>query len=425
MRLAARLKILSLLSIISLLMVLGYLIVTNFIFVELQRKQQTMHQVNVLLSELSVNADLYLEIRDENLLKIQGDLNNQIKSKLATLSELSPYFRLNLQSIVKTLDSNYSLLNQLSNSFKTLPNMNDSAAVVSHLKSRLSGAYISAQNDATILSDELWDYQLGMIQRWGGTLALLIIFTIAIVVFSHLNFANRFKASVSLVLNGLSAIKDGNLKTVITMDQKSELSDIAEGVNDMVRNLNSLTISKSELEAQITARTIELQVQTRTDTLTGIHNRRSLNRVGERELNMARRYNQDLSLLMIDLDHFKVVNDTYGHAFGDVVLVQATELISEQLRDSDFLARYGGEEFTVILPHTDDTAAYEIAERIRLAFEQQMFGDDEHEVSQTISVGISVFTENTHSLGDLIVEADKQLYEAKRLGRNRCYSTSI
>ncbi|MFQ3230541.1 diguanylate cyclase [Reinekea sp.] len=425
MKLVTRLKILSLLSLVSLLMVLGYLVVTNFIFLELQNKQQTMHRVNLLLSELSVNADLYLEIRDTSLLKAQDDLNDQIKMELASLSELSPYFSLNLQSIVHMLDSNYSLLQQLSRSFKAMPDVNNSADIVSHLKTRLSGTYILAQNDANILSDELWNSQLGMIQRWGGTLALLVMLTIAIVVFSHLNFANRFRASVSLVLNGLSAIKDGNLKTIISMNQKNELSDIAEGVNDMARNLNSLTISKSELEAQISARTIELQVQTRTDALTGIHNRRSLNRVGERELNMARRYDQNLSVLMIDLDHFKMVNDTYGHTFGDRVLIQATELISTQLRDSDFLARYGGEEFTVLLPHTDETAALEIAERIRLAFEQKMFGDGEQEVRQTISVGISDLTDTCFTLGDLIVQADKQLYEAKRLGRNRCYSTSL
>lgn len=425
MKLVVRLRILSLLSLVSLLLVLGYLLATNSIFVALKEKQQSMHQVNVLLSELSVNADLYVEIRDESLLKVQYELNNNVKKELSTLSDSSPYFRLNIQSIRQTLDSNHSLLLQLNNSFKSMPDMNKNAAIVHHLKSRLAGSYISAQTDAMVLSDELWVAQLGIIQRWGLTLALLIVATIAIVIFSHLNFANRFKKSISNLLKGLSAIRDGNLKTVIAMNQNNELSEIAQGVNDMVRNLNSLIISKSELEAQITARTIELQAQTRTDSLTGVHNRRSLNRVGEREINMARRYEQQLSVLMIDLDKFKNINDTYGHTFGDVVLIQATQVISAQLRDSDFLARYGGEEFTVILPHTDADGAFEIAERIRQAFENRVFGDAEQGVKQTVSIGISEISEDTNSLGELIVLADKRLYEAKRRGRNRCVSVPV
>ncbi|MDN3647829.1 diguanylate cyclase [Reinekea marina] len=423
MKLAVRLKILSVLSLVSLLLVLGYLVASNYLFLSLKQKQKTMHQVNVLLSELTVNADLYLEIRDEELLNTQRLLSERAKKALSDLSSHSSGVRLHIDSICRIIESNEALLNQISSSFKSIPNMNGSAAVVSHLKARLSNAYISAQNDATTLSDELWVEQLGIIQLWGMTLALLIVVSIAFVIYSHINFANRFKRAVAKVLDGLANIRDGDLKTAINLEQNDELTDIARQINSMAKNLNELTVSKTELEAQIMARTIELQVETRTDTLTGVHNRRSLERVGERELNMALRYGQTLSMLMIDLDGFKPVNDTYGHSFGDIVLIQAAQTIATELRDSDFLARYGGEEFTVILPHTDFRSAYETAERIRKAFECKLFGDSEHRIQQTISVGIAEMSEREATLQELIELADKRLYQAKNKGRNRSYPT--
>jgi diguanylate cyclase (GGDEF)-like protein len=266
----------------------------------------------------------------------------------------------------------------------------------------------------------MWVEQLKLIQDAGIALAILVIAAIMTVGFSHLNFASRFQTSLSIVLNGLIAIREGNLKSKISVKSHNELSEIADGVNRMAQSLNELTVSKAELEAIVASRTIELEAETRTDSLTGVHNRRSLNRVGSRELSMARRYGQSLSILMIDLDLFKLVNDDHGHAFGDTVLVQAAKTITAQLRNSDFLARFGGEEFTVLLPHSDRVSALDIAERIRESFETTQFGDENQKIQQTVSIGIAVMTDKTTTLDELIAIADSQLYQAKNNGRNRC-----
>jgi diguanylate cyclase (GGDEF)-like protein len=420
MKLVTRFRILSVLTTLSLFVVLGYLISSHVILDTSLEKQRSMHKVNSLLNDLALNAELYLESRDGGLLELQQRLNNEVKVELDLLLNSNSNMSLYIKNIRYSLESNDGLLMQLANSFNQLPTRDGRNDVVNHLKSRLLSTYVQTQKEATTLSDEMWVEQLKLIQDAGIALAILVIAAIMTVGFSHLNFASRFQTSLSIVLNGLIAIREGNLKSKISVKSHNELSEIADGVNRMAQSLNELTVSKAELEAIVASRTIELEAETRTDSLTGVHNRRSLNRVGSRELSMARRYGQSLSILMIDLDLFKLVNDDHGHAFGDTVLVQAAKTITAQLRNSDFLARFGGEEFTVLLPHSDRVSALDIAERIRESFETTQFGDENQKIQQTVSIGIAVMTDKTTTLDELIAIADSQLYQAKNNGRNRC-----
>jgi diguanylate cyclase (GGDEF)-like protein len=168
------------------------------------------------------------------------------------------------------------------------------------------------------------------------------------------------------------------------------------------------------------------------DELTGVHNRRYLNRHMEKEVARSVRYNHPLSLLMIDIDFFKKVNDTYGHQAGDYILQQVARTVQEEIRDKiDTVARYGGEEFVVVLPETNGsgTSALEIAERIRQAVERRAFtcrdaNWNEIPLRITISIGVSTLTkdqkqDNPMTVGELIYAADQALYEAKETGRNR------
>jgi diguanylate cyclase (GGDEF)-like protein len=156
-----------------------------------------------------------------------------------------------------------------------------------------------------------------------------------------------------------------------------------------------------------------------TDSLTGVWNRRYLLNLAEQETQRCRRYNRPLSVLMIDIDHFKTVNDTYGHAIGDEVLIVMTETVMNYLRNVDVLGRFGGEEFVALLPETDSKAAVITAERIRANIEQITIPVDGNLVSITVSIGVGSYQKGDANIDILIQRADEALYQAKNQGRNR------
>jgi diguanylate cyclase len=163
-------------------------------------------------------------------------------------------------------------------------------------------------------------------------------------------------------------------------------------------------------------RLIEMNMK---DGLTGIYNRRFLSTRLKEEVDRFRRYRNDLSLFMFDLDHFKVVNDTYGHLFGDYILQAVTALIGSLIRSSDILTRYGGEEFCCVLPETDLSKAALIAERCRRAVAKNLFHFQGITARVTISIGVAQVYEEISTPEKLIDQADQALYMAKKGGRDQ------
>lgn len=154
------------------------------------------------------------------------------------------------------------------------------------------------------------------------------------------------------------------------------------------------------------------------DNLTGAHNRAALDEVIEREVDLSLRHQSDLSMLIFDIDHFKQVNDNYGHATGDDILRECVECSSQALRSSDILFRYGGEEFVVLLPGVDTHGVELAAERLRRIIEKHAFTSRQGTVPITISIGTAtVGIQDTAS--NMLERADKALYRAKNAGRNR------
>lgn len=163
----------------------------------------------------------------------------------------------------------------------------------------------------------------------------------------------------------------------------------------------------------------EVKLRADRDALTRIYNRHSFEERLIYEIKRRRRYDHDLSLLMVDLDHFKQVNDTYGHKAGDMVLRKVGEILTETFRGTDLPARYGGEEFVVLLPHTSEEDAWKLAERVRESIQACEFHFDGQSFAVTASIGVaSVEAGALTKDDDLIVKADKALYEAKHNGRN-------
>lgn len=159
-----------------------------------------------------------------------------------------------------------------------------------------------------------------------------------------------------------------------------------------------------------------------TDGLTQVANKRALEDFLDKEVARARRYGRNLSVMMLDLDHFKEINDRYGHLTGDVVLKEFAALIKPRIRREEIFARYGGEEFVAVLPETDISGAKEFAEALRRMVESHVIAFEGQFIKVTVSIGIAQFDPTVHlTPEDLIKAADKNLYVAKNRGRNCVY----
>ncbi len=192
-----------------------------------------------------------------------------------------------------------------------------------------------------------------------------------------------------------------------------------------------LARAKEELELKVAERTAELEAANRTaealartDQLTGLANRRAFFEHAERELRRSLRYHQPLSLIMFDIDYFKAINDTYGHAIGDEVIRRLATVAAATLRDTDMVARIGGEEFAVILPQTPAEGAMRLAERLRADFDSEAIAAREAELHVTASFGVATIGATKENLDEIMARADAALYEAKHRGRNQVVAGS-
>jgi len=183
--------------------------------------------------------------------------------------------------------------------------------------------------------------------------------------------------------------------------------------------VNEDITERKRAEAEIERLQTQLREQAVRDALTGLYNRRYLNEFLERELARALREDSPICFVMIDLDHFKQVNDTHGHPMGDAVLKKLAAQILSQSRAVDIVCRYGGEEFLAVLPNIKAEMAFQVAERWRRSFLDATLPLEYGEARTTISCGISEFPLHGNSGGELIGIADKALYQAKAAGRNR------
>ena len=194
---------------------------------------------------------------------------------------------------------------------------------------------------------------------------------------------------------------------------KSKLSTekLAETIDDAMKRWRQIQQGRANQE--------ELERLANIDSLTGLLNRGAILRKLSEQMKYTKRYRDELSLSLLDIDHFKKVNDQYGHLTGDDVLEQVAILMWQNIRDADIIGRYGGEEFIIILPRTDLSSALNVAERVRKMIEASKMKDPEGNMfGITVSQGISIYKlgEDEHSL---ISRADNALYKAKGNGRNR------
>lgn len=222
------------------------------------------------------------------------------------------------------------------------------------------------------------------------------------------------------------------MSTSPLLDEQGKYAGALAMVNDITERKRAeleLERAKAELERRVEERTLELTTLNHKlaemashDALTGLLNRRAFDERVAQEVAVATRYGVALSLLLLDVDHFKQINDAGGHAAGDRALQDLTRLLAGHIRYSDVLARWGGEELVVLAPHTPRAGAAVLAERLRAAVESSGLKNGDRTLGAcnlTVSIGIAVLGERTSSPAGLLEIADMAMYAAKREGRNR------
>jgi diguanylate cyclase (GGDEF)-like protein len=256
--------------------------------------------------------------------------------------------------------------------------------------------------------------------------AVMLVIVIAIAIW----MASMLTSRIVALAVGLERFQQGDYDHRLMPRSHDELGQLARAYNAMANTIRdafaALHRANEELDQRVEARTAELneanaalKCLATTDELTGAYNRRHFVEIGKREIARWERLREPLALIMLDIDHFKEINDRYGHAMGDKALQQVAAICLQNLREYDCFARIGGEEFVVLQPYTDFAAATEVAERIRCAVEAQVFTMAEKNIKITLSAGIAVLKHSHLSLEALLAAADEAMYRAKASGRNK------
>lgn len=254
-------------------------------------------------------------------------------------------------------------------------------------------------------------------------LILLSSITIISAIGMSLQMVKRFALPLTQLAEGIKHMQENITTTRISIATNDEMGELASALNNMANEVagsrNQLEQYAANLEAQVEERTRELKRLATIDPLTNIYNRRQFLILTERLCSEAKRFNQPVSIIMFDADHFKRINDTYGHAMGDEVLKRIVQGICTQIREVDIFGRFGGEEFVLALPHTPLNSGIQVAERIADAIREIQFGSKGKEFQITVSIGITERNSaSEETLAQLLRKADKALYKAKELGRN-------
>jgi diguanylate cyclase (GGDEF)-like protein/putative nucleotidyltransferase with HDIG domain len=244
--------------------------------------------------------------------------------------------------------------------------------------------------------------------------AVVAAATVVLSVVSSAGIARPVRA----LAGGMARIAAGDLRHRVPPVALDEIDDLATSFNAMATGLEESTQQLKEANEELESRYRELvdaRHQAATDGLTGIYNHRTLQDALTREVERSVRYGHPLALLMMDVDGFKLFNDTYGHQAGDGVLRQVAGVLTKMMRTGDFIGRYGGDEFMAILPHTDRDGATSMAKRTLEAFSlEKLHTDTGDDLPLVVSIGVAVCPDDSQHKQELLACADASLYEAKQ-----------
>ena len=234
-------------------------------------------------------------------------------------------------------------------------------------------------------------------------------------------FTSERREGISNILQGMGITKDMEPLRLPLMFEENLLGILwvwGEGIVKSDLPIMSIFAKQMGISLERARLFQEVQSLALTDPLTGLHNRRSFFQAGKVEFSRAQRMNRPLACMMLDLDHFKQINDNYGHQSGDQILQEFAKRCKDSVREIDLVGRYGGEEIIILLPETDLPAALQIAERMCESIAETSVKVGQQEINVTASIGVAAKDENTDQLEMLIARADQAMYIAKHKGRN-------
>lgn len=383
--------------------------------------------------ELAFSRDHYAyEVENQtNILKQQILINNIYdrhysadnwlieQDKLINLLQLAPDLTPQQQTIQNSISSQSQSVKRLFSKINENKLINANAAIKSHLKNRLMIQLENIRSDSVQLSTIAKNDIHSVIKRQVLLIISILVISVFILVYGSFRLIKIFKTSLDEVKNAFKKTHSGHYQQIQLSNHSAEFDSIVQAYNLMNYKLSETTFSLGQMKKIVDDRTHDLEQLTKIDPLTKVANRRALFERGALEVSREHRTHSKLTLMLLDCDYFKKVNDQYGHQVGDELLKHVCNICNQEIRDIDVLARYGGEEFVIMLPDCDLNGGVETAKRIQLSLAKHCLIIDKEVINMTLSIGVSTFSEQHTSFEQLISDADKAMYLAKNNGRNR------
>jgi diguanylate cyclase (GGDEF)-like protein len=295
------------------------------------------------------------------------------------------------------------------------------------LQNNYQPALIKALEDFENLERDSAEQALSQAEAHARSISIILsivsVSALAFAVSMSFWLSRRFITPLTTLTDNVRMHPDISMETPIEIDTDDEMGALAQALNRMKTEIKETRYKLEQyaetLEAKVEERTLELKMLAITDPLTGVYNRGHFYALAGQILLEAKRMNFPFSVAMIDIDHFKNINDQFGHAAGDFALKLATATMQAQIRQMDVLGRYGGEEFVIALPAASPEEALQIGQRIVTAVSEIQMTHQSRAFGITISCGIASYNYENENLENILLRADKALYEAKQSGRNR------
>ncbi|MFC2057518.1 diguanylate cyclase [Campylobacterota bacterium] len=287
-----------------------------------------------------------------------------------------------------------------SQNYDTLHNKKHNLLIKPIVNNNKIVAYLTSNYKSTV------DEKMVAINQTFLYLLFVIIFTVFIISIFIIIFSLKLLHPLELLIEGIKKITAGDLSFTIKNVSNDEIGVVVDAFNHMTQKRKHIEEALEELAIR--------------DGLTGLYNHKFFYTSLEKEIARDDRYHNTVSLLLIDIDHFKNVNDTYGHRAGDTILRALSQRLMTRARNTDYVCRYGGEEIAVILIETNITEAQAIAEELRILIEKEPFLiEDGRYIPITVSIGVSAYSEEAKDASMMVSNADNALYSAKENGRNQ------
>ncbi len=342
-----------------------------------------------------------------------------LQSKLMNLLESAPELTPKQQVIQNSINSQSISAKRLFSKINENQLIDASESIKQHLKTRLMTQLEVIRADSVQLSNIVQEDIYNVVKRQSLFIFIILAVSILILLYGSGRLTKVFKVSLNEVKNAFENNHSGNFQKIKLSNQSDEFDTIVTAFNLMNHKLSETMVSLAMMKNIVEDRTRVLEQLSNTDPLTKVANRRALFERGDLELSRADRIHNNLTLILLDCDYFKNVNDEYGHQVGDELLKHICKICNQEIRSIDFLGRYGGEEFIIILPDCDIDGGIEIAKRIQNSLKENNLTIEDEELIVTLSMGISMLTDENETFEQLIHKADKAMYTAKENGRNR------